>query len=290
LAPDRLLGWSRSLGKAERAYLAPAYRELPTTGRLAGQGSTANIEAVAKLKPDLILDVGSLTATYVSLADRVQAQTGIPYVLLDGSFEKTGETYRKLGDLLDLKERAATLAAYADDTLIALRKRVEAVPPSARPRVYYGRGPNGLETGLAGSINMEVLAAAGAVNVAAAAGRGGLRPVSLEQVIQWNPDIILAMDDGFRQRALADPVWRSIKAVRDRRIYIAPSRPFGWFDSPPGVNRLIGVRWLAHIFYPDVMTGDLAATTREFYRLFYHVELTQDMLNDLLNDVAAPVP
>ena len=45
------------------------------------------------LKPDLILDVGSTRATFVSLAERVQAQTGIPYALLDGRFCRCPTSY-----------------------------------------------------------------------------------------------------------------------------------------------------------------------------------------------------
>ena len=59
----------------------------PEVGRLTGRGNTANLESVIALKPDLILDVGSTRATFVSLAERVQEQTGIPYALLDGRFD-----------------------------------------------------------------------------------------------------------------------------------------------------------------------------------------------------------
>ena len=54
---------------------------------ITGRGNTANLESVIALKPDLILDVGSTSATFVSLAERVQQQTGIPYALLDGRFD-----------------------------------------------------------------------------------------------------------------------------------------------------------------------------------------------------------
>ena len=59
----------------------------PEVGRITGRGNTANLEVVLALKPDLILDIGIVNATYVSLADRVQQQTGIPYALLDGRFD-----------------------------------------------------------------------------------------------------------------------------------------------------------------------------------------------------------
>jgi iron complex transport system substrate-binding protein len=262
--------------------MPPKYAALPELGRLTGRANTANVETVLRLRPDLILDVGSTRATYASLADRVQEQTGLPYVLLDGRFDNTAALYRLLGDVVGAPARANELASYAERTMAELDRRIATVPPERRPRVYYGRGPAGLETGLAGSINMEVLERVGAINVAAAAGTGGLTTVSREQVLAWDPDIILTLDTRFAEAAAADPVWRAVKAVREGRIYAAPKLPFGWFDSPPGINRLIGVRWLAKVLYPKLFPEDLRQTTREFYRLFYHVELSTAQLDLLL--------
>ncbi|HVO15998.1 MAG TPA: iron ABC transporter substrate-binding protein [Alphaproteobacteria bacterium] len=282
LAPEKLLGWTRAPRPDEQAFMPPKYAALPELGRLTGRANTANVETVLRLRPDLILDVGSTAPTYASLADRVQEQTGLPYVLLDGRFANTVALYRTLGDLVGAPARAKELADYAERTMAEIDRRIATVPADKRPRVYYGRGPNGLETGLAGSINMEILERVGAVNVAAAAGRGGLTTVSREQVLAWNPDVILALDTRFPPAAEADPVWQALTAVRERRIYVAPKLPFGWFDSPPGVNRLIGLRWLAKVLYPALFPEDLRQTTREFYRLFYHVELSAAQLDELL--------
>ena len=89
LAPDKLTGWPRPPHDYERPYIAEPYRDLPATGRLTGRGDTANLEVVLRNRPDLIVDFGSVRDTYVSLANRVQAQTGIPYVLIDGRFDAT---------------------------------------------------------------------------------------------------------------------------------------------------------------------------------------------------------
>src|SRR5499426_4662348 len=75
LAPDLLLGWPRANRADEREFLLPDVGARPEVGRITGRGNTANLEVVLALKPDLILDVGSTSATYVSLADRVQQQT-----------------------------------------------------------------------------------------------------------------------------------------------------------------------------------------------------------------------
>ena len=288
LAPEKLVGWINDFPPAAKPLIAQPYADLPAHGRLTGRGNTANTEIVLKLKPDLIVDVGSIDATYASLADRVQEQTGIPYILIDGAFMKSAQAIRALGDAIDASPRAIALASYAESTLNEVKAKIEGLPQDKRPRVYYGRGPAGLETGLAGSINLEVLDAIGANNVAAAAGKGGLTNVSMEQILAWSPDVIIAQDRNFYTNVLKDPQWQGVPALRQKRVYRAPDTPWGWFDSPPGINRLIGVRWLMAILYPDQTGGDLRSETREFYKLFYHVELSDAQTDELLKDATSP--
>lgn len=282
LAPNKLAGWVNEPSRSAQEFLTPEAVALPSYGRLTGQGGTANMEVVLQANPDVIIDVGTVNDTYVDLANRVQEQTGIPYILIDGSFEKSGETYRLLGDLLGEAARADLLATYADETLSQLTATLDSVPADQRPTVYYGRGDEGLETGLSGSINVEILEAAGATNVAAAAGKGGLSEVSLEQILAWNPDIVVAARAGFAKTALSNPDWAGIKAVADGAVYVAPSLPFGWIDSPPSANRLIGVRWLQELFYPEAVDIDLTAETKHFFNLFYGVDITDEQVGKLL--------
>ncbi|MBE7249291.1 MAG: iron ABC transporter substrate-binding protein, partial [Actinomycetospora chiangmaiensis] len=251
LAPDRMAGWVSAPAPAALPYLEPRTRTLPAYGRLTGRGGTANVEAVLAAKPDLIVDAGSLGPTYASLADRVQTQTGIPYILLDGSFARIPETYRQLGAALALQTEADALAAEAQDLIGTVAKAVASVPEDRRPRIYYARGPRGLETGFAGSINTELLEAAGGRNVAQG-GDGRLGGVSPEQILTWNPEVIVTLDPAFAAAVRTDPLWRDVAAVQAGRIYVAPQQPFPWFDAPPGVNRLIGLRWLAGILHPDM--------------------------------------
>lgn len=131
------------------------------------------------LKRDLILDVGATSATYVSLAERVQQQIGIPYALLDGRFLSLSTTYEKLGKLIGRERDGLDFADYCNVTLAAVTNRIAFVPADKRPRVYYARGSRGLTTGLGGSINVETIELM-AENVAGAT-QGGLANVSIEQ-------------------------------------------------------------------------------------------------------------
>lgn len=181
LAPQLLLGWPRANRPEECAYMLPDICARPEIGRITGRGNTANLETVIALKPDLILDVGSTSATYVSLAERVQQQTGIPYALLDGRFLSLSTTYEKLGKLIGREGDGADFADYCNMTLGVITNRIAFVTREKRPRVYYARGPRGLVTGLGGSINVETIELM-AVNVAGGT-QGGLANVSIEQVL-----------------------------------------------------------------------------------------------------------
>lgn len=282
VAPDKLIGWTSPFREAERPFVAPRYADLPAYGRLTGRGNTANVEIVLRAKPDLIVDYGAIRDTYVSLADRVQAQTGIPYLLLDGDFDRMADVILQFGDISGETGRAAALAGYVRNTLVDINARIEKIPPGQRPRVYYGRGPRGLNTGLAGSINMETIEQAGARNVAAELGRGGMVQVSVEQVLQWNPDVIITIDANFYAAARVHPVWNAMPAMRAGRFHLAPGLPFGWIDFPPSLNRLIGLRWLARVLYPDVFSEDLRPIVRDFYSRFYHQAPTDAQLEQLL--------
>jgi iron complex transport system substrate-binding protein len=280
LAPDLLLGWPRANSPQECIYMLPDICARPEVGRITGRGNTANLETVLALKPDLILDVGSTNETFVSLAARVQDQTGIPYALLDGRFVALSMAYQKLGQLIGRQAAAEDLADYTRRTLTTIVERIANVTAEQRPRVYYARGPRGLVTGLGGSINVETIELIGR-NVAGGA-PGGLANISIEQVLLWNPDVIVTIDREFATAVRNDPLWAPVKAVRDNRVHLSPKMPFGWVDFPPGVNRLIGLWWLAKILYPERFPEDLRMLTREFYARFYHVAPTDAQIEQVL--------
>jgi len=282
IAPDKLTGWTRAMRPNEAAFLPERYAQLPELGRLTGRGNTANVEVVLKAKTDLIVDVGSTGETLASLATQVQQQTRIPYALFDGRIESTPAALRALGRLMGNQAESERLAAWYERELADAKQRVSKA--NQHPIVYYGRSPSGLQTGGKGSINIEVLDFLGTRNAAAGA-RAGLATVSLEQVLLWDPDVILTTDPNFWKSVWTDARWRTVKAVAAKRVYLSPHLPFGWFDFPPGANRLLGVWWAGKLLYPQTFGDvDLRAKVVEFHRLFYHREPSAAQLDSLLNE------
>ncbi|MBN8766145.1 MAG: hypothetical protein ABT22_07845 [Thiobacillus sp. SCN 64-317] len=276
LAPDKLLGWPYTLSEAARAFIAPAWRNLPHLGRLAGTGSSMPLEQLLAMKPDLIVDAGTVNDTYLSQAERVWRLTGIPYVLVDGRLPDSPRQLRETGALLGVPVRGEALARHAE---AALADAAQARPARIE-RLYLARGPTGLDSAAAGAINAEVIEVAGGINVVKE-GRGLVR-VSREQLLAWSPDRILTLDAAFFEHAQSDAFWRGLPAVRAGRFHLLPDKPFGWLDFPPGVNRLIGLRWLVARLRGETGGAAWVAQAEEFHRLFYGYAPSREVLARLL--------
>lgn len=237
LAPERLAGWPRLPGEDALATL-PAVLTRREVGALNGSGAPAGLEAVAALRPRLILDYGDAGPDHLAIAERTRARLGAPYELIDGALEATPGALRRAGGLLGVAARGETLARAAEAVLADWRR-----PAGSGPAFYYARGEAGLETGFRGGLASQTLEGAGWTNVATGEGDDTGR-VSAERIAAWDPEIVVTMDTAFAARAAEDPFWRSRVAGGRRRLLLLPELPFGWMDRPPSVNRLVGCAWL----------------------------------------------
>jgi iron complex transport system substrate-binding protein len=89
-------------------------------------------------------------------------------------------------------------------------------------------------------------------------------------------------DRQFYEGHRDSPLWSRMRAVQEGRAYLSPVLPFGWIDRPPSLNRIIGLDWMAATFFPGRYDIDLRARTREYYRLWYHLDLSEAQLDQLL--------
>jgi iron complex transport system substrate-binding protein len=280
VAPEKMIGWVRPLTEEQKPFIAESYRGLPVAGRLTGKEGDIGAAEVKALKPDLIIDVGDLKPQYRALADKIQGETGIPYVVLDGSIEAMPELYTQLSLLLDARLKGDLLALQ---TASALARVAEAKSAALRPaRIYYAQSRDSAPMMGMGGIDPAILSALGAVSFKGEHSVDGHGNVTPGQIAAFDPDIVLTSTPDIAKEFAADPKWREIPAVARGRVYAVPSLPWGWLGTPPGVNRLIGLEWLSALLYPQNPKRDLAADVRAFYRGYYQLNLTDAQLQTLL--------
>jgi iron complex transport system substrate-binding protein len=289
LAPDKLAGWNTKPSALEQAYMPEQYRPIVGLGGWYGKNTTGNVEEIIKIGPDLILSVGDMDDTNVSDADRVQNLLNIPVVLVDAALVKSGDAYRFIGRLLAEDERAEELARYSDKVIARAEAIAAQIPEDERATVYYAEGAKGLNTDPEGSTHTEVFTLIGAHNVADVDMQEGygMSPVSLEQVIAWDPAFVFVASDpegemNVYEQITAGGDWKTLRAVEDGHVYQIPHGPFDWLDRPYSIARLLGLQWVGDLVYPDLWDLDIKETTKEFYRLFYHYDLSDAQLAKLL--------
>jgi iron complex transport system substrate-binding protein len=236
LAPDLMVGWPSPLSEAARAVIAGPASMAPEIPRLTGKDDVT--DKIKALKPDLILDYGSVSQHYTDLAKATQDKTGIPTILLDGSLTETAHALRTLGGILHREDRAETLARLAE-AILALP-----LPAGPAPKVLYARGDDGLNVAAPGTDVVQVFNSLG-WQVVAPAGEGTFRRTTIEGVRALAPDVVIFSDPRMQNVIAHSEAWQTIPAVHEGRAFISPSLPFGWVEDPPSINRLLARAWLS---------------------------------------------
>ena len=297
LVPDLLGASSAKFTAEELQFLPEGIDKLPYLGTL-HNNDEIDREALLSEDIDIIFSISgvALTQQNYSEAVEIQEQTNIPVVLVDGSFDKVGHAFRFLGDIFERQERAEELASYVDAVYEEVHAVVQDIPESERIGVYYAEGPEGLQTEPASSQHMLAFLEAGAIDVANCEETygGGMTDVSLESVLKWNPEVIVAWDEQIRGGAddyiRTSKDWADIMAVQDGRVYTMPNLPWAWCDRPPGVNRIIGLEWICNLLYPDRYDIDMVERTQEFFKVMLGVEVSEEKVLEVLGNSYPPTP
>ncbi len=212
--------------------------------------------------------------------DQIQAALGIPVIFVEARLDNTDEAYRTLGKILGREKEGDELAAYchaAYERSKALSEKIE-----KKPRVLYVGGAQGSMAVVKDSFHAQVVDLL-ADNVAATTQptEGSMTQVSKEQILAWNPDVLLLAAEA--EPDLAALPWRELRAVHARSVWRVPSEPYDWMGRPPSVNRFMGLSWLAAQLYPKESGIDLREEMKRYYRLFYHCELDDAACEVLLS-------
>ena len=282
LAPDKLIGWqTKPLGQ----YMKPKYSNLPVVGGWYGLW-TGKYEEFLLQKPDLILvnaDVGRAT-----IEEHQARFSPIPVVAVNDTTNelKLEPSIRLMGDILNENNQANELISFYNRAQQDVAQRVSNVSADTGRRVYYAEGPQGLATDPKGADHTQLIEITHGYNVANVQMKPGygMTPVSMENILQWNPEVIIVENPVFFKSVYNDTLWKDIPAVKNHRVYLMPHAPSPWFDRPPGVSCIIGFPWTLSVIYPELTTDmNLKGYVKEFYSKFYHYDLTDNEVAQLLS-------
>ena len=282
LCPDKLVGVSNAWSTEAEQYLDEKYFTMPEIGQLYGGKGELNPETLLQSGAQIVIDVGEPKGSIAEDLDALQEQTGIPFVHITATTETTGDAYRMLGDLLNMKDEAETLAAYCEkiyDRTVSIAGSVE------KANVLYVTGDMGQNVIAAGSYHAEILdlLTNNLAVVDEPSSKGTGNEVSMEQILTWDPDVVIFAPESIYDTVADDAAWQSVTAIKNGAYYEVPFVPYNWMGFPPSVQRYLGMMWLSKVLYPDATAEyDLFSDVQEYYKLFYHCDLTQAQYDALV--------
>jgi iron complex transport system substrate-binding protein len=243
-----------------------------------------NLETLLGARPDVILTAYD-GKTLPKWATAVESYH-VPIVMMpNSSLEGLKTTARMTGEVLgpDESKIAAEFIRYFDANIQRVTAITGKLSASERPKVLHTASAGTLTVDGRQTVIDDWITIAGGVNAADVVGNG--RPVTMEQVAAWNPDVIIvgsAPNPQNRQAILDDPRWRDIKAVRNGKVFVNPSGAYLW--DRHSAEAALQVLWAAKTLHPTQFADlDVRKETRSFYAKFFHYTLTDEELDSILN-------
>lgn len=272
ICPDLLVGLAQPWSEASEQFIHTEYYQLPVLGQFYGVG-TMNMEEVIKSDPQVIIDIGEAKASIVEDMDAIMEQVNIPTIHIEATTETTAEAYRILGKLLNREEKGEELASFVEGTLEKVNK---VLSKTEKTSLLYLLGNNGLNVLAKTSFHAEVmdLVSDNIAIIEQPSFKGSGNEVDFEQLLLWNPEVILFAPDSIYDQINEDPTWLQLKAIANQRYYKVPGVPYNWVTNPPSVNIFLGMLWLTDLLYPEAVEYDLFEEVATYYNLFYGYELT----------------
>ena len=261
----------------------------PRIATLPGPRTTCGsiqIEELIASTPDLVI-AGDIDG------DIVLEKTRIPVAFLQDTMgegiEDMKREIRFYGYLLQREKRGETYVTELDRMLSLVRERTRDIPEDKKIKVFLGFSPSHLVT-LGGDTFMEErIQMAGCRNAAQSVTtigkqtglHSGLGEVSMEQVLDWNPDI-LVVNFGDLEKLRDNPQWKNIKAVREGKVFHQPAGVF-LFNRPTMESAAVFPLWLAALAYPKRF-ADISVTekVKDFYKTVMDFDLSQAQVEDIL--------
>ena len=158
--------------------------------------------------------------------------------------------------------------------------------------VLFGVSSTGLNCNVSGSVQARVIELIGAKNAIQVGeeevnGRDGGNPIDFETLYNADPDVVILAQGGpYDKLTDESSQWKELRAVKGGNYYEIPGRPYSWMSAPPSVNQVLGARWLMSVVYPDLYDGDIYEDAKEYYKLFWHYDLSDEEVREMLQNSA----
>ncbi len=242
-----------------------------------------NIEELARTKPDIVF-VSAETGRNKAEGAKLDA-CGLKWLVIDfHSMEQQQQAIALIGKAIGASKKASAYNSFYQKCIDLASQAVETISSERRARIYHATNEP-TRTTLRKSLSSDWIQAAGVVNVASRTPTrllDGKNHISIEQILLWNPEVILVNEPGAARFIKESPKWSAIAAVENRRVYQMPIGVSRW-GHPGSLETPLAILWTVKSVYPDRLTDiDMKNEISRFYKTFFNYELSEDMIRQIL--------
>lgn len=242
-----------------------------------------NMEELLKADPDVLFMPGDMSGNRGEMEklDRF----GIPTIIIDFSdMQSQQEAISIIGKAIGRKDNAEKYNNYYRKTIERVKAVTDNLEGDKRLKLYYSVN-EATRTTLQKDLSTDWLDITGVKNVTLQTSMNvfkGKNFVNLEQILLWNPDVILANEPESRKLILSDRKWAAINAVKNKRVYQMPIAISRW-GHPGSIETPMAILWTAKMLYPSLFKDiNMARETKNYYNVFFNHELSESTVKAIL--------
>lgn len=255
------------------------------------QSNKVNIEELAKTNPDLIF-IQASTAQDEGERRKLE-ELNIPYLVVNfNSIKQQQQSIEMIGKALGKAKEAEVYNQFYNEMITLVSERIKDIPEEDRVRVYHSVN-EATRTEPTDSLSAEWLKIAGARNVVEGENLKLIDKkyiANLEQILFWDPEVIIVNQDGVGDYILEGSQWKTIKAVKNKKVFQLPNGVSRW-GHPGGMETPLAILWTAKTLYPDKFRDiDMEEVTANFYNDFFDYELTPELIEKVLSGKDMRIP
>ena len=257
--------------------LFPEVLQLPSDFVGGGFNFIPNVEGVLALKPDLVFQWGN----YGDEIFDPLTNAGLNVAAIKIRNEQdTREWIRIMSTVLGKEDKALKMVNWREQTMRIIKTNSAKVQKK-KSVLYFRLFKNNLQVAGRGTYNDFYINLVGGENPAAR--NKGFYNVTPEQVVVWNPDIVLM--NGFEPKLspknyIEHPVFSVTDAAVNKTVYSMPLGGYRW--DPPNQESPLTWMWLGMLTYPEFHKYPLRDEIKRSYKMLYETEASDQDLNEIL--------
>ena len=282
---DKIVGMPEpSMTAAKNGLLGQLYPDIlkAETGYI--DGTNVNMEELAKLEPDVVF----YSASSAELGDQL-TEAGFNAVAVSVNkwdydcIETLNNWIGLLSQMFPESDKSAAVQQKSQEIYDLVQERVKNLSDDQRKDVFFlfQYSDTTLLTSGKQFFGQWWADAIGAKNVAEELTQDNSVPVSMEQVYDWDPDMIFITNfntyypDDLYNNTVEGYDWSPVSAVANHDVY---KMPLGMYRSyTPGADCPVTLLWMAKTAYPAQFQDiDIVSEAKDYYKEVFGIELTDE--------------